>query len=273
MMCVNWFNMLYVKIFLLSLIQGLTEFLPVSSSAHLIVFGEFLRINENIEIYQIIVQLASVLAMFIFFRKKIIKTVFTLHEDKNSREFSYKIVLAFMPCAVVGFLLYKYVKAYLYGNLTIAVMLILGGIVFLILDNMKLKPKYNDVDEMTKLSAFKIGMYQILAIVPGVSRSGSTIIGGLLTKLSRKTAVEFSFLLAIPTILIATLYDLYKNLSDLQFVDIKLAMFAFLTTFLISMLVIKWFLDYISNHDFKFLAYYRIILGIVIIVDIVGKLL
>ncbi|MDD2840031.1 MAG: undecaprenyl-diphosphate phosphatase [Rickettsiales bacterium] len=260
--------MLYLKIFLLSLIQGLTEFLPVSSSAHLVVFSNILKMDEHAAIYQIIVQLASVLAIIIFFRKRIIKTVFTLHKDANSRDFSYKIILAFLPCAVIGFLFYKYVKVYLYSNLIIAIMLIIGGIIFMILDRMKITPKYDNVDEMTKLSAFKVGIYQIFAMIPGVSRSGSTIVGGLLTKLSRKTAVEFSFLLAIPTILIATLYDLYNRCNDFQFVDIKLMLFAFVSTFLISTLVIKWFLEYVSNHDFKIFAYYRIVLGIIILLSL-----
>lgn len=260
--------MLYLQIFLLSLIQGLTEFLPVSSSAHLVILSNILKINQNIDIYQIIIQLASVFAMIIFFRQRIIKTVLTLHKDSNSRNFSYKIILAFLPCAIIGFLFYKYVKAYLYGNLTISVMLILGGIIFFILDKMKLTPKYNTVDEITKLSAFKIGVFQIFAMIPGVSRSGSTIVGGLLSNLSRRTAVEFSFLLAIPTILIATLYDLYKNLDNLQLIDIKLAISGFIITFVISMLVIKWFLEYISSHNFKLFAYYRIILGIIILLSL-----
>ena len=260
--------MLYSKIFLLSLVQGLTEFLPISSSAHLVVIDKILKTNQNTDIYQIIVQLASVLAMIIFFRKRIITTIFTFHKDSNSRNFSYKIILAFLPCAIVGFLFYKYVKAYLYVNLTISSTLILGGIVFLILDKMKLTPKYNTVDKMTKFSALKIGIFQIFAMIPGVSRSGSTIVGGLLSNLSRKTAVEFSFLLAIPTIFIATFYDLYKNLDNLKLIDIKLTAFGFITTFLISMLVIKWFLNYISNHNFKLFAYYRIILGIIIFLSL-----
>jgi undecaprenyl-diphosphatase len=262
---INLNDMLYAKMFLLSLIQGLTEFLPISSTAHLIVLKHFLKLNGHFVVYQIVIQLASALAIFIFFRKKIIGSIFSLHNNKNSRDFAYKIILAFIPCAVVGFLFYKYIKVHFYTNLVIAIALIMGGIVFLIIDKIKLNAKYSSIDKMTKSVAFSIGVYQILAIIPGVSRSGSTIVGGLLSNLSRKAAVEFSFLLAIPTILIASIYDLYKNYDLLKYVDMKLLTFASVTSFLVSMFVLKGFLGYISNHNFDIFGYYRIILGLTII--------
>ncbi|HSQ97841.1 MAG TPA: undecaprenyl-diphosphate phosphatase [Rickettsiales bacterium] len=258
--------MLYWKIFFLSLIQGFTEFIPVSSTAHLIIFGKFFSINEGFILYQSIIQLASILVIFVFFRKKLFKVIFSLHKNKNSRNFSYKIILAFLPCLITGFLFYKYIKAYCYTNLIIALMLIFWGIIFLIIDKIHLKSKYNDIDKMTLLVAFKIGFYQIFSLIPGVSRSGSTIIGGLLSNLSKETAVEFSFLLAIPTLLAASVYDIYTNVSSFNYIDIKLMIFAFITTFLVSMFTIKLFLSYINTHDFKVFGYYRIILGLIIII-------
>ena len=145
-------------------------------------------------------------------------------------------------------------------------MLIFWGIIFLIIDKIHLKSKYNDIDKMTLLVAFKIGFYQIFSLIPGVSRSGSTIIGGLLSNLSKETAVEFSFLLAIPTLLAASVYDIYTNVSSFNYIDIKLMIFAFITTFLVSMFTIKLFLSYINTHDFKVFGYYRIILGLIIII-------
>lgn len=259
-------DVLYLKIFFLSLIQSLTEFLPVSSSAHLIIFSKVLNITDNFDIYQSIIQLASVLAVIIFFRKKLIKVGLNLHKDENSRNFIYKIILAFLPCAVIGFLFYKYIKIYFYTNWAIALTLILGGIVFLILEKINLKSKYNSIEKMTKMSAFQVGLYQILSMIPGVSRSGSTIVGGLLSKLSKKTAVEFSFLLAIPTITVASVYDIWKNINGFAYIDIKLMIFAFLTTFLLSLAVIKLFLNYISKYSFVVFGYYRIIIGFVIII-------
>ena len=252
---VRLFFKMYLKIFLLSLIQSLTEFLPVSSTAHLILFGKYLKLNESINIYAIIIQLASACALLLYFRKKLISTAKTLYNDKNSQNFVYKIFLGFFPCAIVGLLSYKY----------IAISLIIGGIVFLILDKIKIKSKYINVDKMTKASAFKIGLFQIFALVPGVSRSGSTMIGGTLSGLSRKTAVEFSFLLAIPTIFLASLYEIYKSYAILNFLDIKLLIFSFISTFIMSSLVINVFLNYISKHNWSIFGYYRIIIGIILI--------
>ena len=256
---------MYLKIFLLSLIQSLTEFLPVSSTAHLILFGKYLKLNESINIYAIIIQLASTCALLLYFRKKLISTAKTLYNDKNSQNFVYKIFLGFFPCAIVGLLSYKYIKRIYNTNLVIAISLIIGGIVFLILDKIKIKSKYTNVDKMTKASAFKIGLFQIFALVPGVSRSGSTMIGGTLSGLSRKTAVEFSFLLAIPTIFLASLYEIYKSYAILNFLDIKLLIFSFISTFIMSSLVINVFLNYISKHNWSIFGYYRIIIGIILI--------
>ncbi len=261
--------MLYLKAFILSLIQALTEFIPVSSSGHLIIASDFINYNtQESEIFRIIIQLASTLAVIVFFRKKLFSVAFTLHKSKASRNFAYKFIIALLPCALSGITFYKYIKEYLHTELIVAASLILGGIAFLLVDKYFKKPKFNTIDEVNNSSALKIGLYQILSIVPGVSRSGSTIVGGLLSGLSRKTAVEFSFILSIPITIMATLYDLYKNIDYLQNCSIKILLFGFIITFLISISVIKWFLDYVSTHNFNVFGYYRIVLGAIIIASI-----
>lgn len=259
--------MLYLKAFILSLIQALTEFIPVSSSGHLIVVSNFINYNiPESEIFKIIIQLASTLAVIIFFRKKLFSVAFTVHKNKKSRDFTYKFLIAFLPCALAGLTFYKYIKKYLYTDLVIAISLIIGGFVFLIVDKYLKKSKFNNVDEVNNTTALKIGLYQVLSMIPGVSRSGSTIVGGLLSGLSRKTAVEFSFILSIPITITATLYDLYKNMDYLQNCNIKMLLFGFIITFLISISVIKWFLNYVSTHNFNVFGYYRIVLGLLIII-------
>lgn len=258
--------MLYLKALILSIVQGLTEFIPVSSSGHLIVFGNYLNFQNNDgNLFEIVIQLASILAVCIYFRKKLINVLFTIHNNKESRSFAYKFIIAFLPCAFVGLFLYKFIKTYLQNDIVVAISLIIGGVILLVLDRYIKKPKYNNIDSITNKSALKIGIYQIFSMIPGVSRSGSTIVGGLLSGLSRKTAVEFSFILAIPTILSATLFNLYKNIDKLTTDNIGVLIFGFIVTFIISMGVIKLLLNYISKHSFNIFGYYRIILGIVII--------
>ncbi len=259
--------MLYLKALVLSLIQALTEFIPVSSSGHLIIFGNYLKFNSvDAALFNAIIQLASTIAIIIFFRKKLFYVAFSLHNNKQSRKFAYNFIIAFLPCAIFGLIFYKYIKLHLYSESIVALTLILGGIVFLIIDRIKIKIRFNNVDDVNKISSLKVGLYQILSMIPGVSRSGSTIVGGLLSNMSRKTAVEFSFILAIPTVLSATLLDLYKNIDKINSNNVYLLLFGFLITFLISMLVIKWFLKYISEHNFNIFGYYRILLGIIIVI-------
>lgn len=258
--------MLYLKAFILSLIQALTEFIPVSSSGHLIIISDFINYSTaDSEIFRIVIQLASTLAVIVFFRKKLFNIAFTLHKNKTSRNFAFKFIIAFLPCALAGMTFYKYIKEYLHTELVVAISLILGGIIFLVVDKYIKKPKFNNIDEVNNSSALKIGLYQILSMIPGVSRSGSTIVGGLLSGLSRKTAVEFSFILSIPITIAATLYELYKNINSLLDCNIILLSFGFITTFIISISIIKWFLNYVSTHNFNVFGYYRIGLGMVII--------
>lgn len=258
--------MLYIKAFILAIIQALTEFIPVSSSGHLIVFGNYLNFNgSDGELFQVAIQLASTLAIFIHFRKKLLNVAFTLHKNKDSRSFAYKFIIAFLPSLFVGVLGYKFIKMYLHTDLVVAISLIIGGVIFLIVDRKNIKPKYKNVDNVDGIASLKIGICQVFSMIPGVSRSGSTIVGGLLSKLSRKAAVEFSFILAIPTIFAATIFDLYKNLNNFNADNILVIIFGFVITFMVSMMTIKWFLKYVGEHNFNIFGYYRIFLGLVII--------
>ncbi len=258
--------MIYLKALFLSLIQAFTEFIPVSSSGHLVIFSKYINFNEiDTALFSATIQLASTLAIIIFFRKKLFNVAFSLHKSEKSRNFVYNFIIAFLPCAIFGLIFYKFIKVYLYSEMIIAITLIIGGIIFLIVDKMNIKQKFKTIDDVNKITSLKIGSYQILSMVPGVSRSGSTIIGGLLSNLSRKAAVEFSFILAIPTVLSATLLDIYKNLDKIANSNIQLLIFGFIITFLVSIMIIKWFLKYISEHNFNIFGYYRIALGILVI--------
>jgi len=257
---------IYLKVLLLSFVQALTEFIPVSSTAHLIIFEKYLDFNNNDgNLFEIFIQLASTVAICIFYRKKIFNVLFTLNKV-DSQKFALKFFLAFLPCAFIGLFFYKYIKMYLYNDLFIAISLIIGGIILFIIDEFNIKRKYNNLDNVDITTSFKIGMYQIISILPGVSRSGSTIVGGIVSGLSRKTSVEFSFMLAIPTILGATLFEAIKNVNYLNSNNIGIILFGFFCTLFFSLFVIKFFLDYISNNGFKLFGIYRIIFGIIIII-------
>lgn len=260
-------NMIYLKALFLSLIQAFTEFIPVSSSGHLIIFSNFINFNEiDTDLFNTIIQLASTLAIVVFFKKKLFNVAFTLHKNKKSRKFAYNFIIAFLPVLIFGLTFYNKIKSYLYSNITVATALIIGGILFLLVDKIKIKHQITNLDNINKITSLKIGCYQILSVIPGASRSGSTIVGGLLSKLSRKTAVEFSFILAIPTIISATLYDIYKNFDKILRSNYYILLFGFIITFLVSLIIIKIFIKYISEHNFTLFAYYRIILGTIIII-------
>ena len=260
-------NMIYLKALFLSLIQAFTEFIPVSSSGHLIIFSNFINFNEiDTDLFNTIIQLASTLAIVVFFKKKLFNVAFTLYKNKKSRKFAYNFIIAFLPVLIFGLTFYNKIKSYLYSNITVATALIIGGILFLLVDKIKIKHQITNLDNINKITSLKIGCYQILSVIPGASRSGSTIVGGLLSKLSRKTAVEFSFILAIPTIISATLYDIYKNFDKILRSNYYILLFGFIITFLVSLIIIKIFIKYISEHNFTLFAYYRIILGTIIII-------
>ncbi|MGD9596174.1 undecaprenyl-diphosphate phosphatase [Wolinella succinogenes] len=241
---------------ILGIVEGLTEFLPVSSTGHLILVSELLGIKQDDfhKTFEISIQLGSILAVLALFRGRLFSGI----------DIWLKLAVAFIPTGALGFLLYKHVKA-LFAPSTVAYALILGGIVFLVLEWLHKGKEYkiNSVESIGYKEALAIGFFQALAMIPGTSRSGSTIVGGLILGLNRKVAAEFSFLLALPTMFIATGYDLYKNSHTLSFENLSALGVGFVVAFIFAMIAVKGFLKFISRFNFVPFGIYRIILGII----------
>lgn len=241
---------------ILGIVEGLTEFLPVSSTGHLILVSELLGIKQDDfhKTFEISIQLGSILAVLALFRERLFSGI----------DIWLKLAVAFIPTGALGFLLYKHVKA-LFAPSTVAYALILGGIVFLVLEWFHKGKEYkiNSVESIGYKEALAIGFFQALAMIPGTSRSGSTIVGGLILGLNRKVAAEFSFLLALPTMFIATGYDLYKNSHTLSFENLSALGVGFVVAFIFAMIAVKGFLKFISRFNFVPFGIYRIILGII----------
>jgi len=246
-------------------LEGLTEFLPVSSTAHLLIFSwlaDFNAIENNL--FEIVIQFGAILAVCVIYRQKLL-AVFLDFQKKSSQKFVLNIALAFLPAAVIGLLFHSIIKQLFFSAIVIAFALILGGIVMILVDRKPRGALVHNVDKITFLQAFLIGIFQVLAMIPGVSRSGATIIGGLLLKLDRKTAAEFSFFLSIPTIAAASFYDLWKGREDLTMQGSGLILIGFISAFISAILVIKWFISYVSKNNFIPFAIYRIALGALIL--------
>ncbi len=258
-----------IKAVFLGLIEGLTEFIPVSSTAHLVITSyliDFEAIKNNL--FEIVIQAGAIFALLIIYRRKILAIILNLGE-KNNLKFTGNVALAFLPSIIIGALFYKSIKLLLFSNLVIALALIFGGIIMIIIDLRPRKSTINSIEDIGFKKSLAIGLLQCLAMIPGISRSGASIISGLLFGLNRKTATEFSFFLAIPTIISATCYDLYKNYSALNFSDSKIILIGMISAFLSAILVIKWLLNYVSKHNFVPFGIYRILLGIAILIFII----
>lgn len=258
-------ELLLFEAILLGIVEGLTEFLPVSSTGHLIIVGDMLKFtSEQAKTFEIFIQLGSVLGVVWLYRHKLLN-VATRFRESQAQRFVLKLFVAFLPAAVFGLLLHKYIKEHLFNPFTVAAALIVGGVVILIIERMQRKDRINDMDEMSISDALKVGFAQTLAMFPGVSRSGATIMGGLLTGLSRTTATEFSFFLAMPTMLAATIYDLYKSWGLLRPEDFTMLAVGFVTAFVTALVVVKLFLAYVARHNFTVFAIYRIIFGCIVL--------
>ena len=264
MMLVDFF-----KAALLGIVEGLTEFIPVSSTAHLLLTSQlvdFTTIKNNL--FEIVIQLGAILAICVIYRGKIFDLLIHFKE-KSQQKFILNLALAFLPAALIGLAFHGLIKAFLFNNLTIALALIFGGIVMILVER---KPRSSTVEELeniTPLTAFYVGLFQCLAMIPGVSRSGATIIGGLLLGLNRKIAAEFSFFLAIPTIAAASIYDLYKSSIDLTNTDLEIIFVGLLASFLSALFVVKWFINFVSKNNFVPFGFYRIVVGILVLIFLV----
>jgi undecaprenyl-diphosphatase len=243
---------------ILGIVEGLTEFLPISSTGHLIVAGDLLgATDERWNVFNIVIQTGAMLAVVWEYRARFFKIDFQLYRN---------LVVAFIPAAVLGLLFSKYIKSYLFHAVPVALAFIIGGIVILLVE--RKAPAHSRVEstrQMTWLDALKVGVAQCFALIPGTSRSGATIIGGMLFGLSRKAATEFSFFLAVPTLVAAGLYDLWKHRDMLSAADAPIFGVGSVVAFISAFVVIRWLIRYVATHDFKPFAWYRIAFGAVVL--------
>jgi undecaprenyl-diphosphatase len=258
---------LLFKALVMGIVEGLTEFLPVSSTGHLIVVGDLLNFNsERGKVFEIVIQTGAILAVIWEYRERFRKILQGLFSDRNAQRFVINLGIAFLPAAVIGLALGKTIKAHLFKPLPVAMAFIVGAFVILWAERRAHRIRIEHVDDMTWVDALKVGCAQCVALIPGASRSGATIIGGLLFGLSRRAATEFSFFLAVPTLMAAGAYELYKERALLSAADAGWFGVGFAAAFVSAFLCVRWLLRYISSHDFTAFAWYRIVFGIVILI-------
>lgn len=252
-----------LKALILGVIEGFTEFLPVSSTGHLLLIGHFLGFESKGKTFEVLVQLGAILAILIVYFRRLLSILVALPGDKRARSFVLGILIAFLPAAIIGALLHSFIKDVLFNPMIVCTTLIAGGLVLLAVDDMPIKQKYNDVMDYPPLMCLKIGLFQCLAMVPGVSRSGATIVGSMLMGADKRSAAEFSFFLAMPTMAGAFAYDLLKNYKILDFHDVSLIVIGFVAAFLAALFVVRGFLAYVTRHGFTPFAWWRIIVGVI----------
>ena len=257
---------LLFKALILGIVEGLTEFLPISSTGHLIILGDLLGYTDaSSKVFKIVIQLGAILAVCWDYRARLTQIVVGLPSDAAAQRFAAMLFIGFLPAAVLGVMFHSTIKAVLFNPLTVATALIVGGFIILYVEKRAYHPRILSVDEMRWADALKVGFAQALAMIPGTSRSGATIMGGMIFGLSRKTATEFSFFLAIPTMFAATVYDLYKNWALLRIEDLPVFAVGFLAAFIAAMWAVKSFIRFISNHTFVVFAWYRIVFGVIVL--------
>jgi undecaprenyl-diphosphatase len=246
-------NLDYFSAFILGIVEGITEFLPISSTGHLILTSKLLSISQNefTKSFEIVIQSGAILSIIVLYLRKIIS---------NPKMILY-IIIGFIPSGVFGLLFYKFIKQYLFSTFVVSLMLIIWGIIFILVEFL-LKGRYYKLQIDAK-TALLIGFFQCFALIPGTSRSGATIIGGMLLGLSRKDATEFSFLLSVPTIIIASAYDLIKEKSIIFNSDIYVLLVGFITSFIFAYISVKWLINFVSKHSLVVFGIYRIIIGII----------
>jgi undecaprenyl-diphosphatase len=263
-------TVLIMKAIILGLVEGLTEFLPISSTGHLILVGSLLDFNdEKGKLFEIVIQTGAIAAVMWEYRKKIADTVVGLGRDPIANRFFLNLLTAFLPLAILGLLFGKNIKAVLFAPVPVAMAFIVGGLLILWIERRSVHqmrpPKITSVDQLSGKDALGLGFIQALALIPGTSRSGATIMGGLVWGMSRKAAAEFSFFLAMPTLIAASLYELMKNRELLSTADIPLFVVGFSASFISAFICVRWLLRYISTHDFQLFAWYRIVFGLLIL--------
>jgi len=257
---------LFVKALVLGVVEGLTEFLPISSTGHLVLAGELLHFTgAKSDVFKIVIQSGAMLAIVWEYRMKFWRVAAGLASDPAARRFVANLVVAFVPAAVLGLAFGKIIKERLFHAVPVALAFIVGGLVILWVERRQRPAVVQDVDDMTWRDALKVGFAQAFALIPGTSRSGATIIGGMLFGLSRRAATEFSFFLAVPTLIAAGAYDFWKNRALFDAGDAGLFAAGSITAFISAFLCVRWLLRYIATHDFTPFAWYRIAFGVAVL--------
>jgi undecaprenyl-diphosphatase len=276
---------LLIKAFILGIVEGLTEFLPVSSTGHLILVGDLLNFNDDKgKVFEIFIQSGAILAVCWEYRARFTATFTGIFHEPRAQRFTLNLFIAFLPLAIFGLLLGSAIKAALFKPVPVALAFIIGGIIILFAEHwykkrakermvalreaapgIVNKPLIDTVDDLTPIDALKLGLAQCAALIPGTSRSGATIIGGLFFGLSRKCATEFSFFLAVPTLIAATIYSLWKARNVLSTSDIPMFSVGFIAAFVSAFIVVRWLIRYVSSHDFTIFAWYRIVFGLIVL--------
>lgn len=258
---------LYFKAVVLGIVEGLTEFLPVSSTGHLIIASELIGFNdERGKVFDIVIQSGAMLAVIWEYRGRFGRLATAFFTDTAARRFGINLLIAFLPAAVLGLIFGAVIKQYLFQTYPVALAFIVGGLVILWVERgRRRQARVENVDDVTWKDALKVGIAQTFALIPGTSRAGATIIGGMLFGLSRRVATEFSFFLAVPTLIAAGAYDLYKNRALLSAGDVGLFATGMVAAFVSAFLCVRWLLRYIATHDFTVFAWYRIGFGVLVL--------
>jgi undecaprenyl-diphosphatase len=250
------------QVILLGLIEGLTEYIPVSSTGHLLLAERLMGFSSPGRTFEVLIQLGAILALLTVYAGKLWHLMISLPKDRQTQMFVMSVLVAFLPAAFVGAAGHSIIKTIFFESpLLICTSLVVGGIILLIVDRMKFEPRYTDVMDLTPATAFKIGLCQCLALIPGVSRSGSTIVGAMFCGVDKRTAAEFSFFLAMPTMAGAFAFDLYKNWSKLSADDATQIALGFAAAFVAGVIVVRYVLDFISARGLSFFGWWRLIVG------------
>ena len=261
---------LLVKAAILGIVEGLTEFLPISSTGHLILVGSLLGWHDDkAKVFDIAIQTGAMASVIWYFRARITRVLSGLGSDPAARRFAINILIGFLPAAILGVLFAKHIKAVLFAPVPVAIAFVVGGLIILWVERRVrlggIPARIDDIDAMTWVDALKLGLAQAVALIPGTSRSGATIIGGMLFGLSRRAATEVSFFLAIPTLIGAGVYDTWKYRALLSIDDLPLFAVGLLTAFFSALMVVHWLIRYVSRHDFVPFAWYRIVFGLLLL--------
>lgn len=254
--------MILLQAVFLGIVEGVTEFIPVSSTGHLIIAGDLIGFSGPLAtVFDVVIQLGAILAICVLYARRLLAVAFGLTNDPAARHFAMAIVIAFIPAAVLGFLLHDFIKEALFTPLVVCASLVVGGIAILAVERWQPDHHIARIEDLSPLTSLKIGFFQCLAMIPGVSRSGATILGALTLGVERKTAAEFSFFLAIPTMLGASALDMWKSRHLLNPDDTAVIAVGFVAAFLSAIVVVRWLVSFVGRHSFAIFGWYRIVFG------------